>query len=651
MCYVEVQPLPRWRTLLKVAAGRMLAAPAAGSRPGSGNYASASSELLRSLEALNVLDDEPEGSPSSHGGQAGSSKDGDSSIGSDAGSDAGGSGGAPAAAAAAPAAVRYVPDSARGTLRLLQGTKEPHLFRLVWSAERSHSRSAPADAAPSATQEATPQQPQPLDMFSSAAGSGSGSSSASSARGAHLAYMPAATAAASAARGPIVREGCELWEAAAEFDWELSLPTAQSGGSTGASTGISAGTSSTSGILPGAFEARQLPNGAQLLMVTANSHSSGSTFSRASLQGPKPAAAFWLQQHLGPDSLQVPAYGTAAPSSVPSGEEVAGDAAAPSDAQTELAQPPQAEEEEAGEAATRSAALLASALQRMLQQPPAVDLRRLRKDVKSGAIQVTPITVGPLPAQFVRDIVGARSALMSSLGMENLDSWGEGVSDAPGEGTQPSTGTSSGASKADASREPAASGSNEQGDKGPAAKPGAVSLQQHRSAVLSLLRQRLSRLPSGKSSGGSSSARETPAASVEPAAADEGADAPAAAAGEDASTPPKAAWPCSPPMSTPAPPTASSCSSSVADTPFGTPMNILPSCLVHPSGNSALTEAAAGSDGEAAAAAPAGAGPDHGLPSEGGQLLDAKQDGPVLVAAPSQGEPRDHNEQTLFQIE
>ena len=73
MCYVEVQPLPRWRTLIKVAAGRMLAAPAGAagdSRPGSGNYAAASSQLLQSLEALSVLDDDPEGS-----GGGGSSSD------------------------------------------------------------------------------------------------------------------------------------------------------------------------------------------------------------------------------------------------------------------------------------------------------------------------------------------------------------------------------------------------------------------------------------------------------------------------------------------------------------------------------------------------------------------------------------------------
>ncbi len=737
MCYVEVQPLPRWRTLIKVAAGRMLPAPTDGSRPGSGNYASASSQLLRSLEALNVLDDEPDS-------KASSSEDGSSSSGSDAGSNAGSSSDAEAAAAAAPPpAVRYVPDSTRGTLRLLQGTKEPHLLKLVWQADRGDR--AAADLAAGSSQDAAQQRP--LDMFGSAGGSAPGSSGASSARAAHLAYMPAATAAASAARGPILREGCELWEAAAEFDWELTLPTAQSG-----STGTTGSTSSASGSTanPAAtFEARQLPNGAQLLMVAGGSASSqpGGSGGLARLHNSKPAAAFWLQQGLGPDSLQLPAYGTA-PSSTPSSEAAAAeDAAAPSGTQPEPAQPAQAEgQQAAGEAATGPAALLASALQRLVAQPPVVDLRRLRKDVKSGAIQVgclsgrwlaarfmasrllgclasaeiaihlnemscssrappiacriaralctdlalvhawigscsmpspptppqvTPITVGPLPAQFVRDIVGARSALMSSLGMENMDSWGDSSGQGSSESAQPGGSAAAGGASssaggrsgngAEASGAAAAGssgGGNEQGEKRPAPKPAAVMLQQHRSAALSLLRQRLSKMHSGKSSG-SSTASEAPPPPAQPAAADE--DSGSAAAGAecegmtagDACTPPKPARACSLPMATPAPPTAGSCSSSVADTPFGTPMSILPSCLLHQNGGGAPDEASVDGDGEAAAAGAAGAshGQDHGLPNEGGQLLDAKQDGPVLVGAPSQGEAGDHSDHTLFQIE
>lgn len=246
---------------------------------------------------------------------------------------------------------------------------------------------------------------------------------------------------------------------------------------------------------------------------------------------------------------------------------------------------------------------------------------------------------------------------MSSMGMENLDSWGESSSqdaqprNSANSGTQP--GGSGAAGGADGSGD---SSSSEQGGGGAAPKPAGVTLQQHRSAVLSLLRQRLSKMPGSKASG--STAEEAPAPPAEqPAPAVEGSsDAAEECAGTpskgDAATLPTAARPCSPPMATPAPPTAGSCSSSMADTPFGTPMAILPSCLLHPSSDGAPAEAAAGGDGEAAAGgAAAGSHPDHGLPSEGGQLLDAKPEGSVLVGAPSQGEAGDHSEHTLFQIE
>lgn len=262
--------------------------------------------------------------------------------------------------------------------------------------------------------------------------------------------------------------------------------------------------------------------------------------------------------------------------------------------------------------------------------------------------------MGPLPAQFVRDIVGARSALMNSLGMENLDSWGEGSSDGPSSSAQPGGGgaNGSGSSGASGSKADAAASGNEQGEKGPAAKPQAVSLQQHRSAALSLLRQRLGNLHGSKSSGSGSADKEAPVVPAEPAAADEGAStaAAAAAAGEGDGTPAKAARPCSPAMATPAPPSASSCSSSVADTPFGTPMAILPSCLLHQGSDGAPAAAAAGCDGREAVAGAGGGGASHGLPSEGGQLLEAKSEGHVLVGAPSQGEAGD-SEHTLFQIE
>lgn len=350
-----------------------------------------------------MLDDDPEGSggggSSSHDGSSGSSSsshDGssDGSVASEA-PDGSGSGGpaSEAGTAAAPAPVRYLPDSARGTLRLLQGTKEPHLLKLVWWAERGSAASAGAAAAGPLRQQGQQgrQEEQPLNMFapaSSGPGSGSGGGGTSASRAALLGYMPAAAVEASAARGPIVREGCELWEAAAEFDWELLLPTPE-----GASSSVDS-RSGGSGSAPAAIEARQLPNGAQLVLVTATGggsrSSSGSSLWRSGGQGAKPAAAFWLQQRLESDSLQLPAYGTAAGGGrapAAEGEVAAGETATPQAAQPE-AQPPQ-EQQGVAEAAAGPAALLAGALQRLLRQPPAVDLRRLRKDVKSGDIQVS----------------------------------------------------------------------------------------------------------------------------------------------------------------------------------------------------------------------------------------------------------------------
>ncbi|PSC70311.1 RNA polymerase subunit sigma-70 [Micractinium conductrix] len=79
-CYIEVQPIPKWRTVLKVAAGRMLAAHSArSSQPGNthadgdgggGSFSAASSEMLRSLEEM-MLDDEQQSGGSSDGGGEG----------------------------------------------------------------------------------------------------------------------------------------------------------------------------------------------------------------------------------------------------------------------------------------------------------------------------------------------------------------------------------------------------------------------------------------------------------------------------------------------------------------------------------------------------------------------------------------------------
>ena len=416
MCYVEVQPIPKYRTLLKVAAGRMLrTAPAGGGGAGSGwGFAEASVELLRSLEALSLLGESSEEEEEDiEQAAAGSSSctSASSSGGAPAVAPPAGTAAAAAAAQAGPAPVQYRTDSARGTLRLLQAIKEPHLFKLVWHADRAPPADAAAGPAAPAGSAGNPQQQQlresePFDMFGSAAASStpaSSSSSASSASAALLGYMPTATAAASAARGPLLQEGCELWEGAAEHDWELALPTE-------ATTSDAAVDELAATQLPASVEPRQLPNGAQLLMVTP----AGGGRRRGGRYQPAPAA-FWLQQRLGADSLQLPAYAMVEPAA-PGAAAPAAPAAAPAPEQAaassqegvderqgaaELAaEQPLAEQQLAEQPAEEqgAAALLAAALLRMLRHPPGVDLRRLRKDVKSGAIQVWPRCLHQLAA-------------------------------------------------------------------------------------------------------------------------------------------------------------------------------------------------------------------------------------------------------------
>lgn len=431
-CYVEVQPIPKWRTLIKVAAGRMLATStgttgagsgsSAGSSPrNNGDYAAASSRLLRSLEAFSVLDD-------------------DQGSGAGAGECTAVAAEAAAAPAAPPAPIRYRPDTAHGTLRLLQATKEPHLLKLVWSAS---AEGAAAGSAGSMSSGQQGPQAQPLDMFGSSTAPGSSSSSGSSLHAELLSFMPSSAVTASAARGPLVVEGCELWEAAAEFDWELLLPTPDSeerlapaaAAATSAAVAGLPGSSSSSGSaeeLPAKVQARQLPSGAQVVLVTPISSSRGSGTGTGSSSGARlarqrgqqrapVAAAFWLQQRIEPSSLELPAYGTASPSSggrssagssgsggslpLPEPAAPASDSAAAAAVEAgpclgsakgqqdeaEKIQHAQQQPQQQGQVEPKPqgpAALLAAALLRTLQQPPRVDLRRLRRDVKTGVIQV-----------------------------------------------------------------------------------------------------------------------------------------------------------------------------------------------------------------------------------------------------------------------
>jgi hypothetical protein len=365
MVYVEVQPIPRWRTLLKAAAGRMQAAPPGSGRDGVGGFAAASSDLLRSLDALSAFpDDEEESEPARQAGGG-------------AASSVGGGG-------------EFSPDPRRGTLRLLQATKEPEQLKLVWSAERE-------TAAGGGGGEAAP-----LDLFAGGDGPAGGGGSVpgpissvpgpSASRSALLSYMPAAAVAAAAARGPLLHEGAELWEAAAEWEWELNL-----------STQAAAGGGDSGGAAPAEVEARQAANGGQLLLVAPRG--------RGRRRPPAPPAVFWLQQRLCGDDLQPPAYAmladvSSAPASPPAGSSAADESPQPQpqpQAQPLQAAPldqaaPALDQEASGGG---DAARLAAALLRTLRSPPAVDVRRLRRDVKAGTIQVRPCCVPQAPCSLL----------------------------------------------------------------------------------------------------------------------------------------------------------------------------------------------------------------------------------------------------------
>lgn len=685
-----MQPIPKWRTLIKVSAGRMLpdgsgpvggpfASSVGGSLSGSGDYTAASAELLRSLQALTVL-----------AGELGQ----DSSSGSRASSAAGSAATAATAATALPAVpVTYRADSRRGTLRLLQGTKEAHMLKLVWSPE-------PAEG--DREQRTQQQQAHGFDMFSGAdGGSGSGSGRVSAAHSELLTYMPASAVAASAARGPLLREGCELWEAAAEFECDLWLRTAEHVGeqqqsnadaAADAAAGSSSSSSGAAGEQLAAVWAWQLENGAQVLLVEP-ARERGSPLPRLVHPQRRPAAAFWLQQHVSPDTLQLPAYGTlgskatsetaAAPGLAEAAIAAAEEPAAPSSSTSPVlaagatvcavASEPgsqwefAAQHEEGGQAQV-PAALLAAALQRSMQQPPRVDLRRLRRDVKSGAIQVTPICVGPLPATFVRDIVSARSSMLGGMGVENLDSWGgasssNGSGDAGGSGSNSSSGAASFQAKSKS-----AVGAEAVSSQGAAAAHSTselseTDLQKHKAAAWSLLRQRLKQQPgrSGRISSNSAAGcgHALAGAAQDPSAVTEQELLSAGAAPHAGAGPASAAIPCSSPQ--PALQAShrmsESCTSSAAGTPFGTPLHILPSRLVHERRASSMGSTTDDADGasaeaEAVTAAAEVAGTEAaGLPGSADSCGKISEGSDVLVGVSGQQDAHSDGIDPLFKLD
>lgn len=235
--------------------------------------------------------------------------------------------------------------------------------------------------------------------------------------------------------------------------------------------------------------------------------------------------------------------------------------------------------------------------------------------------------MGPLPVQFVRDIVHTRSQIMAGQGVENLDSWGDdSVAAEPAQASSDSSASNSGAA--------AAAGGSTQGLTPEAA---AAAMSKQKSAVLSLLRQRLGRLGSGKDGGSSSAVADAPAQAPQ---------APATAAADPAPTGECDGVPCSTPQPVPAPAATSSYSSSAAGSPYGTPFAIVPTRLLRRPGETpadcdapAEHTTEAGGDGEPA-----------GLPGQPSELLEPKREGSVLVGAASgQGEPGEAEH--MFQFE
>eukprot|EP00887_Chlorella_sp_A99_P005022 scaffold4.g5022.t1 len=506
-CFVQIQPIPKHRTLVSVAAGLMHASSAGGGASGgaggsggasgsaggsagggAGGSASGSTELLCGLEALSLGGPLPGGVPAGGGGARG------------------------------PPAAAFAPDHRRGRLRLLQALKDLSLLKLVWSPEEEESASPAAAPAPAELP--------PLDMFPPAAGAAGARRGAAvppplalrAAAGAGPGASPSllgylalpALEAAAAARGPLTYQGCEHWEAGAAHEVEVPL---------------------SSGSV--SLEAVALLNGSQVLVVSTargGGGGGGAPSGRAGAGGRTPQeqqhAAFYLQQRWQPAACVHPPARPCAPARVP--------APPPSPARAAAPDSPRPGAPAAAAAAGEGragAAGLAAAVRRLLARPPPVDVAKLRRDVKEGNIPITPVTVGPLPLSLVRDLCHARAEVMGQAGVENLDSPG------PAGGAGAGAGGSGGAASRQRVATAAGGGSCDgpsSGDAAAAAGAGASSvaaaaaakaaafatMRTHTAAVTSLLRQQLQQpgslacAPRGAQAGMGSS--EAPGSSAAP---------------------------------------------------------------------------------------------------------------------------------------
>lgn len=272
-------------------------------------------------------------------------------------------------------AVQLVPDPRRGTLRLLQATKEPERLKLVWSplelevpAGRQQQQQQPGPG-PAGEQG---QQP-PFNMFAAAAPDSQQVSTAGSWQAGAIALTgllgtlsgdgPATAAAAAGPTKPIQHRGTEFWEPGSKFELELEPLRAEGE------------------VNLRSISARALPNGAQLLLVSAAPgqwRGGGVGGGRSSGGRGGGCTAFWLQQAWADGCVLVP------PEPAAEAEEGVSDGNG-SEQQGEEGQPAVGP---AAGSSSRAAVAAAAALAELMVSPPAVDVRQLRCDIKDGTLQV-----------------------------------------------------------------------------------------------------------------------------------------------------------------------------------------------------------------------------------------------------------------------
>jgi len=321
-CYIQVQPVPKWRTLVTLAAG-MLTVPS-----------------------------------SSQGGEE---------------------------------SCQLVAQPGKGTLRLLQNTKEPKVLALAWLPSAVAGDSSSCTAASS----------EPFMMFSQPSSKGTKGlpSPPSSATPTTKTNDPSPRfiqPPQDKKDQPILYEGCELWEDHFTFS-QLTLLT---------------------GPRQDALSMITQPNGSQVVLLTANTTPSLSFSSSRSKTGRKSSkisalkkekeetdngdptsphtrrqkviAGWWLQEQWQPTHCLAPP--------------VIKSLLLPRITSSVVASHP------------------ASLLNFLLESPPLeVDITQMRRDMKNGNLKVTVQSYGPLPSSLVTAMMSTRAAVLKTAGRENHD--------------------------------------------------------------------------------------------------------------------------------------------------------------------------------------------------------------------------------------